>query len=100
MTFNRQQLISWAPIPFPYGRSRLPAIAPLWINFDFRNPMSEFFYNAYENDGSPSLGKAILNKFNRRVPGFQARWVAVITWIDAVPYPHMEWRSCYEGVRC
>ena len=76
----------------------MAAIAPLWINFDFDNPSSRFFFNEYENDGCPSLGKAVLNKFNRRVTGFNAEWVAVLTWNDAVPYPYTEWQNCYEGV--
>ena len=100
MTFHRRYLLSSSPIPFPYGTSRLPIIAVLWIDFDFRSPTSRVFHRIYDNSGSPSLGEAVLNKFNRRLPGgnFRAEWVAVFTWSGAVPYPYHANQDCYTGV--
>ena len=100
MNFHRP-LLSSSPTPFPYGNSRLPAVAPLWMDLDLRDPASRVFHRIYDNSGSPSLGEAVLNKFNRRLaPGsnFQAEWVGVFTWSDVVPYPHYTYRDCYTGV--
>jgi hypothetical protein len=100
VTFQRGFLLSSTPTPFPYGTSRLPAIAPLWMNFDLRNPASRVYHSAYDSSGSPSLGEAVLNKFNLRLPDpdFRAEWVAVITWSSVIPYPHYTFRDCYTGV--
>ena len=100
MTFHRP-LLSSSPTPFPFGTSRLPAVAPLWMDLDFRDPTSRVFHRIYDNSGSPSLGEAVLNKYNRRLPpesSFRAEWVGVFTWSDVVPYPHYTYRDCYTGV--
>ena len=90
------------PIPFPYGRSRIPVIAPLWMDFDFRNtvPGSAVFYNTYQDEGIPSLGNAILDEFKRRLndSNFEIKWVAVFTWNEATPYPYYLWQHHFMGV--
>ena len=100
MTFRRP-LLSSSPTPFPFGTSRLPAVAPLWMDLDFRDSTSRVFHRTFDNSRSPSLGEAFLNKFNRRLPpgsNFRAEWVGVFTWSDVVPYPHYAYQDCYTGV--
>lgn len=96
VSFGRPYL-SWWPIPFPFGYSRVPVIAPFWADFDFRNIIpatSRVYYNAYDRRSSSILHQAILEEFELRMPGsdFMAEWMAVITWEDAVPY---HWRYNY-----
>lgn len=100
MTFHRSFPVSSTPTPFPYGNSRLPTIAPLWMDLDFRDPSSRVYHRMYDDSGSPSLGEAVLNKFNRRLPGstFRAEWIAVFTWSGVLPYPHYAYQDCYTGV--
>ena len=85
--------LSWWPVPFPYGRSRVPVIAPFWADFDFRNnvPTSTIYYNVYDRPSPNIFSRDIFRDFNARVDSnnFEAEWLLVVTWTDAIPYP---WR--------
>lgn len=103
MSFD-QQYLSWWPIPFPYGRSRIPVIAPFWADFDYRNEMpgSRVFYQVYDRKkNSPLLREtAVLDEFSVRA-NFRAEWMLVVTWKDAVPWPYWYYRYfnyAYGGV--
>lgn len=96
MSFG-QQYLSWWPVPFPYGRSRIPVVAPFWADFDFRNemPNSRVLYHVYERKRSSSLLEtAVLDEFNTRLSNssFEAQWMLVVTWKDAVPWPYYYYR--------
>ena len=96
-----QQYLSWWPIPFPYGRSRIPVLAPFWADFDYRNnlPFSSVCYRAYQRKGSPSpFEQAFLDEVDARLsdPEFRVEWMLVVTWKDAVPYPYYYWQY-YSG---
>ena len=93
VSFN-QQYLSWWPVPFPFGRSRIPVIAPFWADFDYRNNVqdSRIFYNAYDRSASSMLGRAIMEEFDERMGSeggsdFVADWMAVVTWNEAILYP-------------
>ena len=93
MSFN-QQYLSWWPVPFPFGRSDIPVIAPFWADFDYRNNVqdSRIFYNAYDRSTSSMLSRAIMEEFDERMASegrsdFVAEWMAVVTWNEATPYP-------------
>ena len=86
-----QEYSSWWPVPFPYGRSRVPVLAPLWMDFDFRGSLltSRIYHNVYDmTDGETLLERAVLDEFDDRLAdsGFQAMWLMVVTWRDATPY--------------
>ena len=97
--------LSWWPIPFPFGYSTIPVIAPYWTDFDYRvrgSPSSRIFYQVYttatnSTSSSSRLKDAIFESLRNRISSsdtmavgrslnFEAEWVAVITWNDAVPY--------------
>ena len=100
VTFG-QQYTSWWPIPFPFGNSDAPIIAPFWADFNYNignPPSSKIFYHVYnKNDGPSRLNDAIFTSLSERVAAsdsmalgtsveFDAEWMAVITWNDAVPF--------------
>jgi len=79
-------------------------VAPLWADYDFRNdiPTSKVYYNTYERrDGLSFLDQEILDQFNVKLGSsglagsgnFQPAWMAVITWNDAVPFPHYDYSN-------
>ena len=101
MSFDHPYL-SWWPIPFPFGYSRVPVIAPYWVDFDFRNdfPDSRVYYKIYERSNGSLLQRAVFHEFDRRShqeinsaerrirheSSFSAKWMVVITWKLAIPY--------------
>ena len=93
VSFGRPYL-SWWPIPFPFGYSKVPIIAPCWVDFDFRNnlPDSRVYYKSYDRSNNSLLQQAVFQEFDRRLQEFdrriqfRAEWMIVITWKLAVPY--------------
>ncbi len=96
MTFG-QQYSSWWPIPFPYGDSDVPIVAPFWADFN----QGDTFYHIYDRSDSSSesaaLNNAIFSSLQERLSSsddaalgrdleFQAQWMAVITWNNVVPF--------------
>ena len=108
LSFNSPYL-SWWPIPFPYGRSLVPIIAPYWTDLDFRNDNTEsskIYYQTYssEDNGLQSFrSEVLLDMFNDRLRSyageavdFEPDWMTVITWNKATPY---YWRYYNDQVR-
>lgn len=98
VTLNRR-FYPWWPIPFPYGISLTAIIAPYWIDLDFRNNLldSGVYYHFYDVRRVPYRRRAeeVMYEFERRldsysgqnVTSFDPRWLLVVTWKDASPYP-------------
>ncbi len=115
VSFN-QPYLSWWPVPFPYGRTLTPIIAPFWTDLDFRNTntdTSKVYYNTYATRDGTRRAVGFLNLFAERLEsyvgpdtGFQPEWMTVVTWNEATPY---YWRSysgqvrisqCYRKCNC
>ena len=93
-----QPFYPWWPIPFPYGMSRTAVIAPYWTDFDFRNNLinSGVYYHFYDVRRVPYQRRTRkvmdefvrqLNNYSRSINDFEPRWLLVVTWKYASPYP-------------
>ena len=71
-------------------------MAPFWADFDFRdpNPTSRVYYQVYGRKARSSvLEVAVLDELSARVGSdFEAQWMLVVTWRDAIPWPYWYWR--------
>lgn len=105
VSFNSPYL-SWWPIPFPYGRTFVPIIAPYWTDLDFRNrnfDSSKIYYQTYSNENVGNRAEIMLDMFTDRLRSyvdedvdFVPEWMTVITWNEATPY---YWRYYQDQVR-
>ena len=88
----------WWPTPFPYGRFLTAIIAPYWTDLDFENNYSGsgLHYHFYDIRRAPYRRRTeeIMFEFHRRlnnytnsVTTFDPRWLLVVTWKSASPYP-------------
>jgi len=104
--------LSWWPVPFPFGDSFIPVIAPYWADFDFRGTnisssriFYQIFYQVYtreseNNRSSPRVGDAVFDSFRQRllssstaafnkIVDFEPEWIVVIiTWNEALDAQH------------
>lgn len=82
---------NWQAIPFPYGQSLIPILAPYWTDLDLRTANNEaaLYHNVYTSDDG-LRAQNILKVASDRVKdlqgvSFKGHWGLVSTWSTVSP---------------